>query len=181
MSSTVGPVVDASMEALIPELGKDALEASRGGLGILEGDCGEGYAEAGAKAFIITPMYEYKTVPKTDLINRRQILERVKVDYSNLTDYDNPLDYHSFIDSGNLTYPEFGKWDSTRLIKILADENGKQIKFTIFLFDEKINDFRGFDVAAFVVNRGGTPVFLAACQDIAIKGNNLYTLGQALF
>src|SRR3989338_1874819 len=27
LSSTVGPVVDASMEALIPELGKDALEA----------------------------------------------------------------------------------------------------------------------------------------------------------
>ena len=167
-----GPIIDISMEAILPELGVDALEGSKGGLGILEGDSGEGYAKAvwdahvpGIKAFITLPLYEYKLIANTDPIGKRQYLEGQKVAYDKLIDYDNPVDCSVFADPKRFNFPEL-KSNPSKPVKILADDNGKQLSFNTMLYDELSGRYRNFKAVAFVVNRGGTPAFLIACQDV---------------
>jgi len=167
-----GPIVDISMEAIMPELGTESLEGSKGGLGILEGDSGEGYAEAilsaqvpGARLFIATPMYEYRIVPETDTKNKRQRLRKVKVHYEDIIDFNHPVDYSIFADPNRFTYPELER-NKEKPIKIVADKDGRQLKFDVIMYNLLSNIYENFEVAVFVASRGGTPVFMIACMDV---------------
>ncbi|MFH0790795.1 MAG: alpha-amylase family glycosyl hydrolase, partial [Candidatus Omnitrophota bacterium] len=173
-----GPIIDVSMEALLVELGENANQSAKGGLGILEGDSGEGYAKAGIKTFIIVPMYENRLIPETDLLEKRQRIKTVPVDYSKLIDTENKVDYHLLTDDKKLEYPEL-EINKQRPIKAVTDENGREIIIKVSLFDEKEkgeNKFKDFDVAVYVISRGGTPAFLLACESI---NDVLYTENEA--
>jgi hypothetical protein len=168
-----GPIVDISMEAILPELGHDAIAGSRGGLGILEGDSGEGYAKAisdsgvsGIKPFIIMPWYEYKLVPVTDIPGRRQVLHRQKVNYDTLIDHSSTVDYTIFAKPGGFDYPAF-KHNLSRPIKRVTGVDGRQLMFDVIMYDPPSDSYKNFNAAIFVTNRGGTPVFMIACQDVA--------------
>ena len=176
-----GPIVDISMEAILPELGPDAHGGSRGGLGILEGDSGEGYAKSiigsqvsGVRPFIAMPMYEYRIVPETDVANKRQYLRKIKVDYNAIIDFNHLVDFRVFADTDRFSYPELER-DKEKPIKIVADTNGRQLKFDVIMYDPLSSMFRNFKAAVFVTSRGGTPAFMISCIDV---DDILYTDSQ---
>jgi len=160
------------------------LQGSKGGLGILEGDSGEGYAEAvlraqvpGVKPFIMMPMYEYRFFPKTDYDQKRQRLKELPVHYDRLIDYSNPVDYRDLVDPNVFSYPELGvNGGGEKPIKPLVDENGNQIVITTGLFDSATGGMRDVSAEIFVASRGGTPVLLIRCSDVE---NILYTNNEA--
>ncbi|MFH1645265.1 MAG: glycogen/starch synthase, partial [Candidatus Omnitrophota bacterium] len=168
----VGSIFDGAMEAIEPEFKDEATQGSKGGLGILEGDTGEGLKKAvldmevaGSQAFMFSPMYEYKLVPVTDIANKRQVLLKKKVKFENKIDFDNPISYKFFTKRNRFKYPELEK-NGSRPLKIVADDNGEQLKFNIKMYDSRLGCERDFIAAVFVKLRGGTPMFKIACQEV---------------
>ena len=177
-----GPIFDISMEAILPELGVNALEGSKGGLGILEGDSGEGYAKAvgsykveGVKAFMVMPLYERKVVASTDLENMRQVIDTQDVVYEDIIDFESPVDSRIFVDPKKFDYPELLA-NPSKPIKVVVDEQGNHIKFNIVMYDSTKSIYRDFSASLFVISRGGTPVFQISCKDVE---DVLYTDDQA--
>ncbi|MFA5369373.1 MAG: glycogen/starch synthase [Candidatus Omnitrophota bacterium] len=167
-----GVIVDMSMEAILPELKQNALEGSRGGLGILEGDSGEGYKKAvsdervhGIKPFIVMPMYENRLVPRTDGENKRQRLEKVKVDYDALVDCGNPINCGLFSDPDIFDYPQL-EVNPSKPIKPVSAGDGSQLKFDVIMYDPASGTYKNFRAAIFALSRAGTPVFMVACKDV---------------
>jgi len=160
------------------------LQGSKGGLGILEGDSGEGYAKAileaqvpGVKPFIIMPIYESRVFPKTDYDEKRQRLPDLPVHYDRLIDYSDPVDYRRLVDPNVFTYPELeANGGGEKLIKPLVDEDGSQIKIITSLCDPKDGTMKRVETEILVVSRGGTPVLLLRCPEVE---NILYTDNEA--
>ncbi len=186
-----GPIVDISMESHLIEMDFFATAMGKGGLGILESDTGEGYAKEGVKACLMMPMYERMIVPVTDprhavhASHKRQILEGEMTFYDRrIVDPNNRINIRTFMDEPEQV--QFLELDQNpaKPIKILTetvtDEHGRQVerqvKITVELWDGQRHGFRPYDVAVFVISRGGTPAFLFACEEV---NDILYTEDNA--